>query len=94
MAAFAQSTEAQPAFVYGINAAVPGSFVGTFAPGDEAIYLLAGEVSVLSPRMTGIYFWPITNEYRADWRALITAPPRPVQVRWGTSRARCRGRRR
>jgi uncharacterized protein YegP (UPF0339 family) len=67
----AQMTGAERAFVYGINAAVPNNFVGTFAPptADE-IFLLAGQTSVISPRFTEIYFWPITNAYRADWSAL------------------------
>lgn len=81
----AQATEAQRAFVYGINAAVPDSYVGTFAPNDDAIYLLAGEVSVISPRMTEIYFWPITNEFRADWRAFNETVPGTLEVLSGQS---------
>jgi hypothetical protein len=77
----AQEMEAQPAFVYGINAAVPGSYVGTFAPPSTAtIYLLAGQVSILSPRRTEIYFWPITNEYRANWHTLNEPVPGTLEV--------------
>ena len=79
--ALAQETDAQPAFVYGINAAVPDSYVGTFAPpSTETIYLLAGQVSILSPRRTEIYFWPITNEYRANWNALNEPVPGTLEV--------------
>jgi hypothetical protein len=78
--AHAQATDSQRAFVYGVNAGVPGSFVGTFAPNDDAIYLLAGETSVISPRITEIYFWPITNEYRADWRAYNEPQPGTLEV--------------
>jgi hypothetical protein len=84
-AARAQATEAERAFVYGINAAVPASFVGTFAPNDDAIYLLAGEVSVVSPRITEIYFWPITNEFQADWRAYNETVPGTLEVLRGGS---------
>jgi hypothetical protein len=67
----AQSTSGERAFVYGINAAIPGNFVGTFAPPSaDAIFLLADGTSVISPRFTEIYFWPITNEFRANWSAL------------------------
>lgn len=69
--AMAQTTAGERAFVYGINAAIPGNFVGTFAPPSaDAIFLLADGTSVISPRFTEIYFWPITNEFRADWSAL------------------------
>lgn len=67
----AQTPEKQRAFVYGINAAVPNNFVGSFAPpAARSIYLLAGQTSVISPRYTEIYFWPVTNEYQANWNAL------------------------
>jgi hypothetical protein len=66
--ALAQTPKKERAFVYGINAAFATSFTGTFAPASApAIYLLANETSVISPRITEIYFWPITNEYQADW---------------------------
>lgn len=64
----AQAPKRVAAFVYGINAAAPDGVIGTFAPPTvESIYLLAGHTSVLSPRQTLVYFWPITNEYRAAW---------------------------
>ena len=77
----AQTTDGEPAFVYGINAAVPDNYVGTFAPPSAGtIYLLAGETSILSPRMTEIYFWPITNEYRANWSALNEPVPGTLEI--------------
>jgi hypothetical protein len=67
----AQETDRTEAFVYGINAAVYETVVGTFAPPSvESIYLLAGQTSVLSPRETLVYYWPITNDYRAAWSQL------------------------
>jgi hypothetical protein len=69
--AAAQFEGGERAFVYGINAAIPDNFVGTFAPPSAGtIYLLAGETSVVSPRYTEIAFWPITNEYQPDWTML------------------------
>jgi hypothetical protein len=68
---FAQAPEQIEAFVYGINAAIPSAVIGTFAPPivDE-IYLMADNTSILSPRRTRVYYWPITNEYRAAWSQL------------------------
>lgn len=78
--------EPEPAFVYGINAAIPGNYVGTFAPPSApAIYLLAGETSVISPRMTEIYFWPITNEYRANWNVQNDPVPGTLEINQGNS---------
>lgn len=69
---YAQSPERTESFAYGINAAAPDAgVIGTFAPPDvETLYFLADETSVLSPRRTEIYFWPITNEYRAAWSSM------------------------
>src|SRR5215212_7605393 len=77
----AQATDSQRAFVYGINAAVPDNFVGTFAPPSaDGIFLLADGTSVISPRFTEIYFWPITNEFRANWSALNEPVPGVLEV--------------
>jgi hypothetical protein len=77
----AQTTDSERALVYGINAAVPDNFVGTFAPPSaDAIFLLADGTSVISPRYTEIYFWPITNEYRAEWSALNEPIPGVLEV--------------
>ena len=77
----AQSTSGERAFVYGVNAAIPDNFVGTFAPPSaETIYLLAGETSVVSPRYTEIAFWPITNEYQPDWTMLNEPAPGTLEV--------------
>ncbi|MCC7022653.1 MAG: hypothetical protein IT338_07490, partial [Thermomicrobiales bacterium] len=76
-----ETSGAAPAFVYGINAALPNTYTGTFAPPSvDTIYLLAGETSVISPRMTEIYFWPITNEYKANWHALNEPVPGVLEV--------------
>jgi hypothetical protein len=80
-ATHAQTTDGEPAFVYGINAAIPDNYVGTFAPpAAGTIYLLAGETSIISPRMTEIYFWPITNEFRANWSALNEPVPGTLEI--------------
>ncbi len=67
----AQSPDQVEAFVYGINATIPGAVIGTFAPPSvDTLYLLADLTSILSPRRTLVYYWPITNEYRAAWSQL------------------------
>jgi len=67
----AQESNRQRAFVYGINAALANTYTGNFVPPSiPTIYLLADQISVISPRMTEIYFWAITNEYKASWETL------------------------
>lgn len=67
----AQATDRQEAFVYGVNAGIPDAVIGTFAPPTvDTIYLLSTETSILSPRITIVYYWPITNDYRASWNVL------------------------
>jgi len=80
-AALAQTPEKQRAFVYGINAAFDTGFIGTFAPPvAPAIYLLAGQTSIVSPRTTEIYFWPITNEYQVDWNLVNETVPGKLEI--------------
>ncbi len=67
----AQATDRQDTFVYGINAGIPDAVIGTFAPPIiDTIYFLSTETSILSPRITSVYYWPITNDYRASWNVL------------------------
>ncbi|HJZ48795.1 MAG TPA: hypothetical protein VKE41_16570 [Roseiflexaceae bacterium] len=79
--AHAQTPKKERAFVYGINAAFATNYVGTFAPDSApAIYLLADQISVISPRITEIYFWPITNEYQADWTLVNEPVPGKLEI--------------
>ncbi len=85
---FAQETERREAFVYGINAVIPNAVVGTFAPpAVDTIYLLAGETSIISPRITNIYYWPLTNEYRASWSTLNEPVEGSLEIRRGFQKA-------
>jgi hypothetical protein len=82
--ALAQAPERQRAFVYGINAAFARTYVGSFAPpSTTTIYLLADQTSIISPRATQIYFWPITNEYKASWELLNEPVPGTLEVLQG-----------
>lgn len=77
----AQATEREKAFVYGMNAALGDGFIGSFAPPSvDTIYLLADQTSILSPRMTEIYFWPITNQYQASWETLNEPVPGTLEI--------------
>jgi hypothetical protein len=77
----AQTPKKERAFVYGINAAFAATYLGTFAPDSaSAIYLLADQTSVISPRITEIYFWPITNEYQADWNLVNEPVPGKLEI--------------
>ena len=80
----AQAPERQRAFVYGINAAIARTFTGSFSPlSPSTIYLLADQTSIISPRITEIYFWAITNEYKASWEILNEPVPGTMEVLQG-----------
>ena len=80
-AAQAQTPQKERAFVYGINAAFSTNFTGSFAPASApTIYLLANQTSIISPRVTEIYFWPITNEYQADWTLVNETVPGKLEI--------------
>ena len=70
-AALAQVPVKERRFVYGVNAFTGRDYVGTFYPPTvNTLYLLGDRCSIVSPRYTLLYFWPITNEYKADWDGL------------------------
>ncbi|MBU05944.1 MAG: hypothetical protein CL877_08360 [Dehalococcoidales bacterium] len=65
------SDEKREEFVYGVNAFNGSVYHGTFIPPSvDTLYLLADEISIVSPRTTLLYYWPVTNEYKADWDTL------------------------
>lgn len=65
------SDEKREEFVYGVNAFNGSLYHGTFYPPSvDTLYLLADEISIVSPRKTLLYYWPVTNEYKADWDTL------------------------
>ncbi|NMB46843.1 MAG: hypothetical protein GX998_10610 [Firmicutes bacterium] len=54
--------------VYGITPWTGKEYGGTFAPkGVDKMCLLAGTNNVINTLETEVYFWPITNEYMANW---------------------------
>ena len=70
--AYAQNNnDEREEFVYGVNAFNGSIYHGTFYPPSvDTLYLLADEISIVSPRQTLLYYWAVTNEYKADWDTL------------------------
>ena len=67
----AQQPETTETFVYGVNATTPGEVFANLSPPQvDEIYILANQLSVLSPKRTMLLFWPLTNRYQAQWSAL------------------------
>jgi hypothetical protein len=79
--ASADVTDRERQFVYGLNVFTGAEYTATYAPSSaDAIYLLADQVGVLDPKITEVYFWPITNDYRADWTALNELVPGTLEI--------------
>lgn len=54
--------------VYGITPWTGKEYGGTFAPGVvDTIYLATGSRHILDVLETDVYYWPITQEFMADW---------------------------
>jgi len=67
----AQTPDKQREFVYGLSIFTGQQYLGTFLPPTEGtLYMLADVTNVVSPRNTLVYFWPVTNEFKAAWDEL------------------------
>ena len=67
----AQSPDKVREFVYGINAFQGREYKGIFLPTNvDTLYLLADVTNIISPRVSLVYFWPITNDYQVDFNEL------------------------
>ena len=69
--ALAQAPQKERRFVYGLNLFDGVEFTTGFVPpAVDTVYVLADHLGVLDPKLTEVYFWPITNDYRADFTSL------------------------
>lgn len=67
----AQGPEKERQFVYGVNSFQGRAYEGVFLPANvDTLYLLADVTSVISPRESLVYYWPITNNYQVDFDEL------------------------
>ncbi|HEY59150.1 MAG TPA: hypothetical protein G4N92_00455 [Anaerolineae bacterium] len=57
-------------FVYGTNHFNGAAYSSALIPHNiDTFYLLADETNIITARHTSVYYWPITNEYKADWES-------------------------
>jgi hypothetical protein len=67
----AQEPEKTESLVYGGQVFDGLAYLSTlYPPAVDTIYLLANCQNILSPRRTLVYFWSLTNAYKADWSSL------------------------
>jgi hypothetical protein len=79
--ALAQVPQTEQRFVYGLNVFDGTEYTTGFVPPQvDALYVLADHDAVIDPKMTNVYFWPITNEYRADFTTLNDLVPGQLEV--------------
>jgi hypothetical protein len=79
--ALAQESQKERRFVYGLNL-FDGTtyFTGFVPPSVDTVYVLADTDGMLDPKLTEVYFWPITNEYRADFTSLNELVPSRLEI--------------
>ncbi len=74
----------QRQFVYALNVFDGVTYDTSFVPGTvDTIYVMADHDSVVDPKLTEVYFWPITNDYRPDWSSLNQLVPGTLEVSQG-----------
>ena len=79
--AFAQIPQKERRFVYGLNLFDGSEYATGFAPHTvDAVYVLAGHIGMLDPKVTEVYFWPITNEIRPDFASLNELVPGKLEI--------------
>jgi hypothetical protein len=82
--ALAQVPPKERRFVYGLTVFDGTEYTTSFVPpAVDTVYALADTDAVLDPKLTEVYFWPITNEYRADFTALNELVPGRLEVAQG-----------
>ena len=82
--ALAQVPEKERRFVYGLNLFDGIQYVTGFVPpAVDTVYVRANHVGVLDPKQTEVYFWPISNDYRADFASLNELVPGRMEIGQG-----------
>jgi hypothetical protein len=82
--ALAQAPQKERRFVYGLNLFDGVQFTTGFVPpAVDAVYVLADHLGVLDPKLTEVYFWPVTNDYRADFTSLNELLPGRLEISQG-----------
>ena len=67
----AQAPEKKENMIYAVGAFEGKDYTGTFVREEaDTVYLIANESNFLNVRKTLIYFWPITQEWKADYDTL------------------------
>jgi hypothetical protein len=67
----AQAPDEDRQFVYGAKVFSGQDYEAKmYPPTVDTLYLLADVTNIISPRYTHVYFWPTTQEYKADWDRL------------------------
>ncbi|MBE3598688.1 MAG: hypothetical protein IMX02_07795 [Limnochordaceae bacterium] len=68
--------------VYGITPWTGKEYGGTFAPKMvDTLFLSAGDRHILDVLETDVYYWPITQEFMADWMGYRKEIPGKLEVR-------------
>jgi len=72
-------------FVYGTNHFTGSIYSSTFIPKNiNNYYVLANQTSILAGRLTEVYYWPITNQYKANWDGANVVVQGNLEILQGT----------
>ena len=83
--AWAQAPEKEERFVYAVRAYNIREYAAAlYPPVVDTLYLMADQRNVVAPRRTLVYYWPITNEYLADWSSRNQVVTGTLEIFQGT----------
>ncbi|WP_438318402.1 hypothetical protein ACP6EK_04320 [Candidatus Caldatribacterium sp. SIUC1] len=70
--------------VYSLTSFNGSTYSKSFAPqSEDTIYLIANTNSIVNPRKTIVYYWPITRRYMAGFSTLNEAVPGKLEILQG-----------
>jgi hypothetical protein len=68
---WAQAPVMEEQMVYGLQLFNGKGYAGSFcSKSEDTIYIITGSENVLSPKMTLVYYWPITRKLQAGFKTL------------------------
>lgn len=71
-------------FVYSLSPWTGKEYGGTFAPRQvDTMHLMAGVDNVVNTLRSDVYYWPITQEYMADWFGFKEEVPGTLEILQG-----------
>lgn len=79
-----QVSAQEPQLVYDVWVHSGQRYNNVFYPqSEDTIYMMGNIDNVIAPKLTEVYYWPLTSEFKADWTALDENLVGVIEVKQG-----------